>query len=222
MLKWRKSFMHNKAKTYTVYVHENSTNGKVYIGITSQKPENRWRNGKGYLTGYTKKTPFANAIMKYGWENFSHHIVLSGISQERANRIEQNLIRVFNSTDRSKGYNLSHGGGGVTGFTVDEVERKARSERMKGAKFSDETRRKMSEAKNGYVPWNRGKHTGFTEKQTAARRKRCRNVKTVDGVFDTVSECAKFYGVGRKTLSDWLSGKRKPSKKYEHIQATYL
>lgn len=130
--------MHNKAKTYTVYVHENSTNGKVYIGITSQKPENRWRNGKGYLTGYANKTPFANAIMKYGWENFSHHIVLSDISQERANQIEQNLIRVFNSTDRSKGYNLSHGGGGVTGFTVDEVERKARSERMKGAKFSDE------------------------------------------------------------------------------------
>ena len=104
MQRWQKSFMRNKAKTYTVYVHENSTNGKVYIGITSQKPENRWRNGKGYLTGYAKKTPFANAIMKYGWENFSHHIVLSDISQERANQIEQNLIRVFNSTDRSKGY----------------------------------------------------------------------------------------------------------------------
>ena len=215
-------FMLNKIKTYTVYIHENGVNGKVYIGITCQKPENRWRNGRGYLNGYARKTPFANAILKYGWEKFLHHIVISGISQERANQIEQNLIRIFNATDRSKGYNLSQGGGGVMGFTFSTAERKARSERMKGAKFSDETRQKMSGAKNGCVPWNRGKHTGFTEKQTAARRKRCRKVKTVDGVFETVSECAEFYGISRQMLSKWLRGKVKPSEKYEHIHATYL
>ena len=209
-------------ENYSVYIHENISNGKVYIGITSQKPENRWRNGKGYMNGYAKKTPFMNAILKYGWDGFEHHVVLCGITQERANEIEQNLIRVFDATNRAKGYNLTLGGGGVSGFTCSESLRKSRSKRMQGIKFSDETLCKMSEAKRGYTPWNCGKHTGFTKKQAAARRKRCRKVKTVDGIFDTVSECAKFYGVGRKTLSGWLSGKSKPIKKYQYIQATYL
>ena len=35
--------------TYSVYIHKNKTNNKVYIGVTSKKPKQRWRNGKGYV-----------------------------------------------------------------------------------------------------------------------------------------------------------------------------
>lgn len=34
---------------YTVYMHQNKLNGKVYIGITSVPPQERWRNGQGYI-----------------------------------------------------------------------------------------------------------------------------------------------------------------------------
>ena len=34
-------------KKYCVYKHI-FPNNKVYIGVTCQKPEYRWRNGKGY------------------------------------------------------------------------------------------------------------------------------------------------------------------------------
>lgn len=55
---------------YTVYMHV-SPSGKRYIGITSQKVEKRWANGKGYKT----QQYFYRAIKKYGWNNFQHIIV---------------------------------------------------------------------------------------------------------------------------------------------------
>lgn len=36
---------------YTVYKHISPSN-KVYIGITSRKPELRWRKGNGYYNNY--------------------------------------------------------------------------------------------------------------------------------------------------------------------------
>lgn len=51
---------------WCVYVHT-SPSGKKYVGVTSQYPNARWRNGKGY-----KSSPaFNNAIQKYGWDNIS-------------------------------------------------------------------------------------------------------------------------------------------------------
>ena len=33
---------------YKVYVHINKVNGKRYYGVTCQKVNRRWKNGKGY------------------------------------------------------------------------------------------------------------------------------------------------------------------------------
>ena len=209
-------------KTWSVYIHENKANGKVYIGITSQRVQSRWRDGKGYIMGYSVKTPFAHAIEKYGWSGFRHIVVLSGISEERANYVEKKLIRFFDATNREKGYNLSEGGGCSAGMKRSQEFCKHQSELKKGTVFSAETRKKMSEAKKGVVPWNKGKHPGCTEKQRAAAKMRSRRVKTSDGIFDSVTACAEYYGVPRKTLQDWLSGKRKPIRRYAHICASYI
>ena len=81
---------------YTVYQHKNKINGKVYIGITSQKPEQRWRNGEGY-----KSSPhFYSAIQKYGWDNFEHNILFVELTKEQACLKEQELIKEFNSMNR--------------------------------------------------------------------------------------------------------------------------
>ena len=57
-------------KKYVVYKHV-SPSGKLYIGITSQKPELRWNYGRNY-----KENPyFYNAIQKYGWDSFQHEIL---------------------------------------------------------------------------------------------------------------------------------------------------
>ena len=73
---------------YTIYMHKNKINGKVYIGQTCQNPIKRWDNGRGYETS----SRFYNAILKYGWDNFDHIILYSNLSLEEANIIEEKLI----------------------------------------------------------------------------------------------------------------------------------
>lgn len=118
---------------YTVYKHTNINNGKVYIGITKQKPERRWQNGIGY-----KSQPyFYNAIALYGWENFRHDILFIELSKEEAEKKEIELICKYDSTNNVKGYNLSKGGNEI-------------------GKHTEETREKMSKSAMGRSGW---KHT---------------------------------------------------------------
>ena len=99
--------MCNQEKTYCVYKHTNKFNGKVYIGITSQQPEKRWKNGYGY----EGNEYFYRAIQKYGWnDGFDHEIIVSGLTKENACVIEIELIKLYDSTNRDKGYNFSSGG----------------------------------------------------------------------------------------------------------------
>ena len=91
---------------YTVYSHRNLINGKLYFGITSQQPEIRWKNGFGY--SYNRH--FFNAINKYGWENFEHKILFSGLTKEAAVLFEAGLIAQFNTTNPKLGYNLAKKG----------------------------------------------------------------------------------------------------------------
>lgn len=94
-------------KTYYVYCHTNNINGKKYIGITGlEKPLYRWhKDGSGY-SGQV----FGKAIEKYGWENFSHEILFSGLTYEDACEKEKEFIEKYQTTNRTFGYNVSTGG----------------------------------------------------------------------------------------------------------------
>lgn len=122
---------------YTVYKHT-APNGKVYVGITKQKPERRWDNGNGY-----KRSPhFYAAIQKYTWKNIKHEIMKDDLTKEQACDLEIELIAEYHATDPRYGYNISTGG------ECSSV----------GIHHSAETRRKMSESHKGQTAWNKGKH----------------------------------------------------------------
>lgn len=108
-------------------MHTNRFNNKKYIGITCQKPNQRWRNGKGYKNGY-----FANAINKYGWDSFIHEILYDSIDEETAKHIEIELISKYNTMDNNFGYNLVEGGNVTTGYTHTESARLKMSKAKKG------------------------------------------------------------------------------------------
>lgn len=92
-------------RDYCVYRHTSPT-GKVYIGVTRQKPEARWKNGNGYKYN----AHFYSAILRYGWDNFKHEILSSGLTKEEAAEAEITFIRLNGSGDPSKGYNHATGG----------------------------------------------------------------------------------------------------------------
>jgi len=152
-------------KLFIVYMHTHRTNNKKYIGITCQKPKDRWRNGKGYNVGY-----FANAIKLSGWDMFIHEILYEDLTIEQAKEKEIELIAKYNTMNAEYGYNLTIGGNVTTGYKYSEESRKKMSEsrigRHKGElnpmygmsgekspnygkKFSVEHREKISRAKVG-------------------------------------------------------------------------
>ena len=110
----------NQEGTYTVYMHT-APNNKVYIGQTKQNPHDRWHIGNAYRTNMY----FTNAIKKYGWENFKHEVIKSGLTLEEANALEKQLIEQYKSTDRRYGYNIREGGS--SGFIpAEETKEKLR------------------------------------------------------------------------------------------------
>lgn len=153
---------------YVVYMHTNRTNGKKYIGITSQKRvTGRWHNGEGYK----QQKRFYSAIKHYGWDGFDHEILFDGLTKEEAEQKEVALISEYRSNDLEYGYNIENGG--HTNKYTEEQRRQmslshignrhSRETREKisashiglstkwltGRKLSEETRRKMSEQRRG-------------------------------------------------------------------------
>lgn len=97
---------------YTVYKHT-FPNGKVYIGITSIDVKVRWQNGRGYMKrshGKYHQPRMAQAILKYGWENIKHEILYEGLTKEKAEQKEIELIAKYKSNDCKFGYNVEAGG----------------------------------------------------------------------------------------------------------------
>lgn len=144
------SFMSNVIENgnYCVYVHT-SPSGKMYVGQTGKKPEYRWNNGKGYLqkkNGKYRQTAFANAIIKYGWDNIEHEIVASNLTKKEADNFEKLLIEKLKTMDSMFGYNLKEGG--HQGHLSEETKKRI-SETLKGNVISEDVRKKISDKLKG-------------------------------------------------------------------------
>ena len=214
---------------YTVYQHKNKINGKVYIGITMQKPEIRWgKNGNNY-----KSSPhFYSAIQKYGWDNFEHNILFTGLTKEEACLKEQELIKYFNSMNREFGYNSTSGGdvftmneetkqkisqalmGNQNGFghPCSEEKKKKISEAQKGRKFTEEHKQKLSEAaQKRHVPCSEEKKKKLSQNYPHKRKVYC---EELDKVFDSVQQCSRELNIPATNISKLCKGRGKTLKGY--------
>lgn len=168
-----------KENGYYVYIHKNIINKKVYIGITSQEPNQRWRNG----TNYYGNEYFNRAIKKYGWDKgFEHIILFEGLTKNEAERREIELIAFYDSTNKDKGYNIENGGNST-------------------GKHSEETKRKISESQKGKLNHMYGQ-TG--EKNSRSKKVIC----LTDGkIYASAYEAGKSVGI--KSVDSCCRGEKK-------------
>lgn len=197
---------------YSVYKHTNLKNGKVYVGMTNNI-QNRWRNnGIAYKPYKKNSTRFWNAIKKYGWNNFKHEVIEDGLSFEKACEAEKRYIKLYQSTDRKKGYNIAPGGNGGVVYQIHPRGMLGKHQ----TKYEIETHRKfMLDPKNnpmynGKVVWGvthphprgmAGKHQTSRQKKAASKKAmhgRGMVVVFANGVeqyFKTITMFCEYYHV---------------------------
>lgn len=75
--------------------------GKRYVGSTCMPLRVRWDGGLGYVS----QSRMFSAILKHGWENIKHYVLLDGLDRDTALDIEARLIRQWKTYTKGKGYN---------------------------------------------------------------------------------------------------------------------
>ena len=126
----------------TIYILENKVDGKCYIGQTIKTFKERFRRHQ------ISHSVIGNAIRKYGVENFNK-ILIENIPEEKLNEVEIEYIKKYNSL-HPNGYNLTEGG--------DKPPTCAGNKWNLGRHFTEEHKRKISEANKGKVSGTFGKH----------------------------------------------------------------
>lgn len=226
---------------YTLYKHT-APNGKVYIGITSRKPETRWENGKGYKCN----KHFYNAIILFGWNKIKHEVLAQNLTKEEAEKLEIETIQKYDSTNKEKGYNLRKGGSASSfsdvslekmrnshlGKTLPQEQKDKISRAMKGrkvskgtlgCKYSTESKAKISKALRG-----RTKSAETKAKVSASRKGKCTgssnhrarrviNLSTNEE-FETIASASKKYNISHSCIvRSCNSNKKAGGYKWEYV-----
>lgn len=160
-------------------MHTNKINGKKYVGI-SKNPEKRWKNYQGC-------THFYNAIQKYGFDNFEHEILLTGLTEKQAIAKETEYIIRYDTVEN--GYNLTYGGSACVSWS--KKMRDAQAERMSNPDYNPMT--------NGTVIF------GVTHKKPRAKGVEVTFPEGSVLEFNSVRDCAKYFGVVHSRILKILS-----------------
>jgi group I intron endonuclease len=147
----RNSVYPNKAGIYKLTCVDN---GKVYIG-KSVNIRRRMIAHKYSATRPNKYGHFVNAITKHGWESFKFEVVEIFENfdkiQDNSSLLEREsyYIKLFDSTNRNKGYNICEYSNDRTGIPVSEETRKKIGLGNLGKTVSDEVKQRIRAARLG-------------------------------------------------------------------------
>lgn len=137
----------------TIYCLFNKKTEKYYVGQTWRDVQNRW---KSHQSKRNSCIALRNSIQKHGKESFTLITLEYAYDQRELDQAEIFWIKLLNSKVPF-GYNLNEGCNGKrpSQETRDKIS-KIWLGRKRGP-MSEEQKRKVSEAKKGQIPANKGK-----------------------------------------------------------------
>lgn len=151
---------------FGIYGIRNLINGKTYIGQTGENFQRRFLHHNWKLHDNSHDNSFLQcAYNKYGDSSFEFVIIEIVTDSKMLDELEIKYIKEYK--DKSLSYNMLDGGGGRRGFKMSESTKKLIGEKnrvhMTGKKHSDETKRKMSEARKDNTFFLNNNNTKLTE-----------------------------------------------------------
>lgn len=94
---------------FYIYCYKNKTNGKCYVGKTSNISRRKSRHRRNaFIDKLT--LPFYNALRKYGEDGFDFSILDSFHLENIIFDLEVFYISAYKSNNRNYGYNITSGG----------------------------------------------------------------------------------------------------------------
>lgn len=200
----KKSLNTTNENNYYVYCHINKINHKMYIGITSQNPFDRWGgNGKKY-----QEQILGRAIRKYGWDNFEHIVLMSNLSKDVAELVEIELIKKYNTTNPNCGYNKSTGGQAHKKLT--DIEKDNLRKKYKGRKLTPEWNLKIRQSQTGL---KRNEETKNRISNAVSIPVICLNNRKI---YKSLTEASKLTSTSLGHISQCCNKKRKCAGRDEH------
>lgn len=181
---------------WKVYAHVNKVNGKMYIGITSQKLEQRFgANGCGYRKHNVK---FWRAICKYGWNSFDHVLLADHLTEEEANNMEMFLINQLDTVN--DGYNCR--GGGKAGKLSEDSRQKIREKRALQV-IPREAIDHLAEINRG-----KSKSEAFKARDRECKRKYMVRIycEETSIYYESISDASRKTGISKGSLSSAVHG----------------
>lgn len=168
-----------------IYSIKNSSNNKLYVGLTIQTLEKRFASHKG--TAFRGDTLLHRAMLKYGIDNFSIDLIEEVADGQLSEREKFWIAKL--DTLKPNGYNINPGGAGVLRHSIEtkqkisntlkgrnllSSESRARARvKMLGRTVSEETRAKLSikasERTGNKNPFFGKTHTDETKRRIAEK-----------------------------------------------------
>lgn len=192
----------------TVYLTSNNVNGKIYIGLTSS-------NNPKYLGS---GSIFKKALKKHGKANFTKVILKTGIScLQDLNYWEDFYIKMYNSTEKSVGYNMRPGGknGGWRHNEESILKITTRSNKEDNKTHIREIQKKAVKARAGL---HHSKESKLKMVNTKFGKLRKIDILDMQGNIinccDFISEASKFTGVSESSIKNNLCGLSISTRRY--------